>query len=73
MNLFRAIFGKDRKAYREVGERVSEAAKANQIAARRLMETLDICNKMRQREEENHRALLNAMSHKQRRYKGGFV
>lgn len=72
MTLFRAIFGKDRKAYREVGERVTEAAEANQRAARKLIETLDVCGRLRRREEENQRALINAMAHKQRRFRGGF-
>lgn len=72
MSLFRAIFGKDKEQFRQITERVSIAAEENQRAADRLIEALDVRSKLIRREAENQRAFINAISHKQRRFKGGF-
>lgn len=71
MSLIRAIFRKDnREALQALSDRVNRAAEENRLAAKRLIETIDVCGNLRRRDETERRALISAMAHKQRRFKG---
>lgn len=72
MSLFRAIMGKDRDKFRLITERAKIAAEENQRAAERLLKALYLREALIRREEENNRAVIHAISHKQRRFKGTF-
>ncbi len=73
MSLFKAIFRRDQSVFREITERVNAATEDNIRASRRLIEAIDVAGGLRRREEQNSRDLINAISHKQRRFKGGLL